>query len=189
MNTFNEGFRLKTWLLLNRLHEQMEQSVPLTIPNGGPDPVPVEKLYFKRSEIYDRIVQKMHEMAPDGVGSQQQYLQILEQAIDTVNDELKRTMTPDEMSNIVLTLNDIERELMTPDQNLSEAISIGKAYSWKEDLMKLVQSRIKASGKSNMTENDYKDLLTQIEDEVDKTLGMIYQTLKMVPASAFFQDQ
>ena len=29
----------------------------------------------------------------------------------------------------------------------------------------------------------------QIENEIDNTLGMIYQTLKMVPAAAFFSGK
>ena len=43
------------------------------------------------------IVAKMREMAPDGVSSQHQFVEILEQAINTINDELKREMSPDEM--------------------------------------------------------------------------------------------
>lgn len=193
MANLSEAERLRGWLLHNRLMEQLQQEVVLSVPNVGPDPVPVEKLYFKRPEIYDRIVAKMHEMAPDGVSSQHQFVEILEQAINVVNDELKREMSPDEMADIVLTFNDVERELMfTPFQaiNLREAnVGMGKEYGWKEELMKIVQDRIKSSGNPGMSKEDLVELLNQVKDEIDNTLGMIYNTLKMVPAAAFFSGK
>ena len=130
MAILSEAERLRGALLLARLQEQMEQEVPITIPNVGPDPEPMGKLYFKRSEIFERIVDKMREMAPDGVSSQHQFVEILEQAINTINDELKGEMSPDEMADIVLTINDVERELMfTPYQSLNESkVGMGKNY-------------------------------------------------------------
>jgi hypothetical protein len=171
----------------------MEQNVPITIPNAGPDSQPIGKLYFKRSEIFERIVAKMREMAPDGVSSQHQFVEILEQAINTINDELKREMSPDEMADIVLTINDVERELMfTPYQslNLNESrIGMGKDYSWKEDLMKIIQDRMRAHGEPGMSKDEVVEVLGRIKDEIDETLGMIYSTLRMVPAAAFFAGQ
>lgn len=193
MAILSEAERLRGWLLYNRLLEQMQQEIPIAIPNVGPDPNPIGKLYFKRSEIFERIVAKMREMAPDGVSSQHQFVEILEQAINTINDELKREMSPDEMADIVLTINDVERELMfTPYQslNLNESrIGMGKDYSWKEDLMKIVQDRIREHGNPGMTRDEVIQLLGTVKDEIDETLGMIYNTLRMVPAAAFFAGQ
>lgn len=191
MAILSEAERLRGALLLARLQEQMEQEVPITIPNVGPDPEPMGKLYFKRSEIFERIVAKMREMAPDGVSSQHQFVEILEQAINTINDELKGEMSPDEMADIVLTINDVERELMfTPYQslNLNESkVGMGKDYSWKEDLMKIIQDRIRAHGNPDMNREDINEVLSRIQEEIDETLGMIYNTLRMVPAAAFFK--
>ena len=192
MAILSEAERLRGWLLYNRLLEQMEQNVPIAIPNAGPDPNPVGKLYFKRSEIFERIVAKMREMAPDGVSSQHQFVEILEQAINTINDELRREYSPDEMADIVLSLNDVERELMfTPYQslNLNESnmpIGMGRAYSWKEDLMKIVQDRMREHGEPGMSKDEVIEVLGRVKDEIDETLGMIYNTLRMVPAAAFF---
>lgn len=191
MAILSEADRLRGALLLTRLMEQMEQNVPITIPNVGPDPEPMGKLYFKRSEIFERIVSKMRDMAPDGVSSQHQFVEILEQAINTINDELKREMSPDEMADVVLTINDVERELMfTPYQSLNlneNKISMGKDYSWKEDLKKIIQDRIREHGSPGLTGEDMVEVLSHVKDEIDETLGMIYNTLRMVPAAAFFK--
>lgn len=184
-----ESDRLRSWILLNRLHEQMQQNVSIAIPNIGPDPEPIGKLYFKRSEIYDRIVNKMHEMAPDGVSSQHQFVEILEQAINTVNDELKRTLSPDDMSNLVLTINDVERELMfTPYQTLQENKGeMGKQYAWKEGLMQLVQDYVRKQAKPDMNMDQILDSVKQsVKNEIDSTLDMIYNILRMVPVAAFY---
>jgi len=190
MANLTETERLRGWLLYSRLLEQMEQNVPISIPNAGPDPNAIGKLYFKRSEIFDRIVAKMREMAPDGVSSQHQFVEILEQAINTINDELRREFSPDEMADIVLSLNDVERELMfTPYQslNLNESrIGMGKDYSWKEDLMKIIQDRMRAHGEPGMSPDEVVEVLGRIKDEINETLGMIYKALRMVPAAAFF---
>jgi hypothetical protein len=102
-------------------------------------------------------------------------------------------MTPDEMADIVLTINDVERELMfTPYQslNLNEShVSMGKDYSWKEDLMKIIQDRMRAHGSPGMSKDEVVEVLGTIKDEIDETLGMIYNTLRMVPAAAFFAGQ
>ena len=193
MAILSESERLRGWLLYNRLLEQMQQDVPIAIPNVGPDPEPMGKLYFKRSEVFQRIVAKMREMAPDGVSSQHQFVEILEQAINTINDELKREMSPDEMADVVLTLNDVERELMfTPFQslNLNESrIGMGQDYSWKEDLMQIIQDRVKKHGDPGMNKEDMVEVLSRVKEEIDETLGMIYNTLRMVPAAAFFAGQ
>jgi len=171
----------------------MQQEVAIAIPNAGPDPNPIGKLYFKRSEIFHRIEAKMREMAPDGVSSQHQFVEILEQAINTVNDELSREYSPDEMADIVLTIGDVERELMfTPYQslNLNESrIGMGKNYEWKEDLTNLVKDRIRKHGNPGMSKDEVVEVLGRIKDEIDETLGMIYNTLRMVPAAAFFAGQ
>ena len=193
MANLSESERLRGWLLYNRLLEQMQQEVAIAIPNVGPDPVPMEKLYFKRSEVFERIVSKMRDMAPDGVSSQHQFVEILEQAINTINDELKREMSPDEMADIVLTIGDVERELMfTPYQviNLNESlIDIGEDYSWKEDLRKIIQARVKKHANPGMNHEDMIEVLSIVNREIDETLGMIYNTLRMVPAAAFFAGQ
>lgn len=193
MANLSESERLRGWLLYNRLLEQMQQEVAIAIPNVGPDPVPMEKLYFKRSEVFERIVAKIREMAPDGVSSQHQFVEILEQAINTINDELKREMSPDEMADIVLTVNDVERELMfTPYQNINlneSLIDIGEDYSWKEDLRKIIQARVKKHANPGMNHEDMIEVLSIVHREIDETLGMIYNTLRMVPAAAFFAGQ
>lgn len=193
MANLTETERLRGWLLYSRLLEQMEQNVPITIPNAGPDPNAIGKLYFKRSEIFDRIVAKMREMAPDGVSSQHQFVEILEQAINTINDELKREFSPDQMADIVLSINDVERELMfTPYQSLNlneNKIEMGKNYAWKEDLTNLVKDRIRKHGNPGMSRDEVVEVLGRIKDEIDETLGMIYKTLRMVPAAAFFAGQ
>ncbi len=66
---------------------------------------------------------------------------------------------------------------------------MGEKYEWKEELMKIVQDRIKSSGNPGMSKEQLVDLLSQIEEEIDNTLGMIYNTLKMVPAAAFFSGK
>lgn len=201
MAILSESERLRGWLLYNRLLEQMQQDVPIAIPNVGPDPEPMGKLYFKRSEVFERIVAKMREMAPDGVSSQHQFVEILEQAINTINDELKREMSPDEMADVVLTLNDVERELMfTPYQslNLNESrIGMGKNYAWKEALKDMVQNYVIENASSDMSEEEIQVLIKigiakakkDILDHLDDTLDMIYNTLRMVPAAAFFAGQ
>ena len=192
MANLSESERLRGWLLYNRLLEQMQQEVPIAIPNVGPDPEPMGKLYFKRSEILERIVAKMRDMAPDGVSSQHQFVEILEQAINTINDELKREMSPDEMADVVLTLNDVERELMfTPYQslNLNESkISMGKDYSWKEDLMKIIQDRIKKHGRPGMNREDMIEVLSSVNKEIDEALGMIYNALRFANPESFFKE-
>ncbi len=196
MKTLTEAERLRAWILINRLQQQLNENVEIAIPNVGPDPQPIGKLYFKRHEIYNRIVKKMREMAPDGVSSQHQFIEILEQAINTVNDELKREMAPDDMANIVLSINDVERALMftelmfTPYQslNLNETKGeMGKKYAWKEDLMKLVQERLREYGKPD---DNMEDVIEKVKpviaSEVSNTLDMIYNTLRMIPAAIFF---
>ena len=192
MAILSESERLRGWLLYNRLLEQMQQEVPIAIPNVGPDPEPMGKLYFKRSEIFERIVAKMREMAPDGVSSQHQFVEILEQAINTINDEVKREMSPDEMADVVLTLNDVERELMfTPYQslNLNESlIGMGHDYSWKEDLMKIIQDRIKKHGRPGTNREDMIEVLSSVNKEIDETLGMIYNALRFANPESFFKE-
>ena len=192
MANLSESERLRGWLLYNRLLEQMEQNVPISIPNVGPDPVPMGKLYFKRSEVFERIVSKMRDMAPDGVSSQHQFVEILEQAINTINDELKRQYSPDEMADIVLSINDVERELMfTPYQslNLNESrIGMGHDYSWKEDLMKIIQDRIKKHGRPGMNREDMIEVLSSVNKEIDEALGMIYNALRFANPESFFKE-
>lgn len=192
MANLSESERLRGWLLYNRLLEQIQQEVAIAIPNVGPDPVPMEKLYFKRSEIFERIVSKMRDMAPDGVSSQHQFVEILEQAINTINDELKRQYSPDEMADIVLSINDVERELMfTPYQslNLNESrIGMGHDYSWKEDLMKIIQDRIKKHGRPGMNREDMIEVLSSVNKEIDETLGMIYNALRFANPESFFKE-
>lgn len=196
MHNISESNRLRAWLIHQKLMENLEQAPAHT--NVGPDPMPIGKLYFKRTEVYDRIIDKMKEMAPDGVNDQQQFLEILEGAIKTINDELKNEMSQDQMSDIVLTINDIERELIfTPYQklNLNEnQVEMGKKYRWKEMLMSQVKSRLKERGDENMSQEDIKDVLKQViedfKEEIEQTLNMIQQSLtaivNVVPADKFF---
>jgi hypothetical protein len=199
MAKLSEADRLRGWLLYNRLLEQMQQDVPIAIPNVGPNPEPMGKLYFKRSEIFERIVAKMKEMAPDGVSSQHQFVEILEQAINTINNELKREMSREEMADIVLTINDVERELMfTPYQALNESrIGMGKNYVWKEALRGMVEKYVIENASPDMNKEKIQDLINigiakakeEILSKLDETFDMIYNTLRMVPAEAFFAGQ
>jgi hypothetical protein len=196
MPHISESNRLRAWLLHQKLMENLQQAS--TYANVGPDPMPIGKLYFKRTEVYDRIIAKMKEMAPDGVNDQQQFLEILEGAIKTINDELKNELSQDEMANIVLTINDVERELLaTPYQklNLNEnQIEMGKKYQWKEMLMSQVKSRLKERGDDNMSQEEIKDVLEQViedfKEEIDQTLHMIQKSLtaivNVIPADKFF---
>lgn len=194
MPHISESNRLRAWLLHQKLMENLQQAS--TYANVGPDPIPIGKLYFKRTEVYDRIVNKMKEMAPDGVSGQQQFIEILEGAIKTINDELSNELSQDEMSNIVLTINDVERELLAPpDQKLNEnQIEMGKKYQWKEMLMSQVKSRLKERGDENMSQEDIKDTLDQViedyKEEIEETLNMIRQSLtaiiNVLPPEMFF---
>lgn len=196
MPNISESGRLRAWLIHQKLIENLEQ--PTAFVNVGPDPDSIGKLYFKRREVYDRIIDKMKEMAPDGVSGQSQFLEILEGAIKTINDELKNELSGDEMSDIVLTINDVERELMfTPYQklNLNEnQIEMGKQYRWKEMLMSQVKSRMKDRGNENMSREEIKSMLEDIiktfEAEIEETLNMIQRSLtaivNVIPADKFF---
>jgi hypothetical protein len=66
---------------------------------------------------------------------------------------------------------------------------MGKDYSWKEDLMKIIQDRVKEHGNPGMNKEDMVEVLSRVKEEIDETLGMIYNTLRMVPAAAFFAGQ
>jgi hypothetical protein len=192
--------------------EQLQQ--PSQIVNVGPDPNPIGKLYFKRSEILNRIINKMKDMAPDGIGSQHQFVEIMEQAINTINDELKRELSTDEMSDVVLTISDVERQLMfTPYEqfNLNEnKVGMGEKYKWKEALMSLAKERIKETGSPEMSKEELTNLFSEVrikleqemriklekemriklEEEIDQTLNMIFQSLTQIvnilPADKFF---
>lgn len=203
MANLTEAERLRGWLLYSRLLEQMEQNVPISIPNAGPDPNAIGKLYFKRSEIFERIIAKMREMAPDGVSSQHQFVEILEQAINTINDELTREYSPDEMADIVLTINAIQNKLMFTrydSLNLNESrIGMGKEYSWKENLMKIAQDKAKVKGDLNflkssdfinsLSEEERKAVLEKTAEEIQKTLDMIYNTLRMIPPELLYKSE
>jgi len=65
-------------------------------------------------------------------------------------------------------------------------VGMGKDYSWKEDLMKIIQDRMRVHGEPGMSKDEVVEVLGRIKDEIDETLGMIYSTLRMVPAAAFF---
>jgi len=199
-----EAERFKGWMLLRMLKEQMEQNIPMQFSDGAPDPEPMSKLYFKRQEIYDNVLGKIRDMAPHGVSSTQQFHDIIEQCITAANKELALEATPEQMSDIVLSINDIEREFRaTPytaiglhqsDMLNEELIGMGKGYRRKEDLMTLVKSRLldHEGGRLNASTSpeEYRAALFQIvnelKEETIKTLDMIERTLKMIPPAIFF---
>jgi len=197
-----EADRFKGWMRLQMLKEQMGQNVPMQFSNGAPDPEPVGKMYFKRQEIYDNVLKRIQDMAPHGVSSTQQFHDIIEQCIAAENKELALEATPEQMSDIVLSINDIEREFRaTPytaiglhqsDMLNEEPIGMGKNYKRKEDLMTLVKSRLVDNEglDAAISPETYKTALSQIvndlKEETVKTLDMIESTLKMIPPAVFF---
>jgi hypothetical protein len=65
-------------------------------------------------------------------------------------------------------------------------IGMGRAYSWKEDLMKIVQDRMREHGEPGMSRDEVIEVLGRIKDEIDETLGMIYNTLRIGSSSSIF---
>lgn len=201
-NILTEAERFKGWMRLQVLREQMEQNIPMQFSSGAPDPEPMGKMYFKRQEIYDNVLKRIQDMAPHGVSSTQQFHDIIEQCIAAENKELALEATPEQMSDIVLSINDIEREFRaTPytaiglhqsDMLNEEPIGMGKNYRYKETLMNAVKSRLMddESLDATISPMEYRAALSQIvnelKDETIKTLDMIESTLKMIPPAVFF---
>ncbi len=213
-NIITESERFKGWMRLQVLKEQMEETVAIQPGNGAPDPEenetiqmgdgapdpePMGKLYFKRQEIYDNVLQKIMDMAPHGVSSEQQFHDIVEQAISKVRDELMEQLTPEQKSDAVLSINDIDREFkatsytslgLRPSGNLEEAlVGMGADYAPKEELMRLFKANIISKGSPKMPSEPYHRLLSDIKLEMIKTLDMIERTLKMIPPVVFFASE
>lgn len=201
-NILTEAERFKGWMRLQMLKEQMEQNVPMQFSDGAPDPEPMGKMYFKRQEIYDNVLKRIQDMAPHGVSSTQQFHDIIEQCIAAENKELALEATPEQMSDIVLSINDIEREFRaTPytaiglhqsDMLNEEPIGMGKNYRYKETIMNAVKARLMddESLDATISPMEYRAALSQIvnelKEETVKTLDMIENTLKMIPPAVFF---
>ena len=211
-NIISESERFKGWMRLQVLNEQMEQTiaiqagngapeanVTIQMGNGAPDPEPMGKLYFKRQEIYDNVLQRIMDMAPHGVSSEQQFHDIVEQAISKVHKELMKQLTPEQQSDAVLSINDIEREFRaTPYISIGlhqtgmlneDRVGMGADYAPKEELMRLFKANIIAKGSPKMPSEPYHRLLNDIKLEMIKTLDMIERTLKMIPPAVFFASE
>lgn len=213
-NIITESERFKGWMRLQVLNEQMEQTVAIQPGNGAPDPEenetiqmgdwapdpePMGKLYFKRQEIYDNVLQKIMDMAPHGVSSEQQFHDIVEQAISKVHKELMGQLTPEQASDVVLSINDIEREFRaTPYTSIGlhqtgmlneDRVGMGADYAPKEELMRLFKANIISKGWPEMSSEPYHRLLSDIKLEMINTLDMIELTLKMIPPAVFFASE
>jgi len=214
-----EAERFSGWMRLQMLLEQMEQNLPMPISNEGPDPEPMNKLYFRRQEIYDAVLQRIQDMAPHGVSSEQQFHDIVEQAISKVHKELMPELSPEQAADTVLTINDIEREFRaTPftaiglhqtDMLNEEPVRMSKNYEPKEALMNLFKANVlrqskglgtssknyQAMGAHNAdafkawTHQRFQTVLADVKDEMVKTLDMIERTLKMIPPEVFFGSE
>lgn len=201
-NILTEAERFKGWMRLQVLREQMGENVPMQFSDGAPDPEPMGKMYFKRQEIYDNVLKRIQDMTPHGVSSTQQFHDIVEQCIAAENKELALEATPEQMSDIVLSINDIEREFRaTPytaiglhqsDMLNEEPIGMGRNYKRKEDLMALVKGKLMDNEglDSTISPEKYRAVLSQVvnelKEETIKTLDMIESTLKMIPPAVFF---
>ena len=102
----SEPERLKGYLILKKLTEQVS-------------PVPIGKAYLWKEEIMKKVQETMAEMAPNGVGSQGEFTELLEKVLNIIQDEAKAEFSQDEakVADIELTLSMIERSLgMVPFQ-------------------------------------------------------------------------
>jgi hypothetical protein len=83
-----------------------------TAPTPSPSPSYMPKAYFMIEDIRDLVVMTVNELAPNGVGSQSEYLSLLSKSLDqTQNDLAKKIPNSKILSSITLTLAEIEREL------------------------------------------------------------------------------
>ena len=80
---------------------------------GGVEPIPVGKAYFDKERIMQLVQSIILDKAPQGVTSQGEYIEILEQALSVANDKLKAEVGEDieKMADYQLTLSMIERTL------------------------------------------------------------------------------
>ena len=91
-------------------------------------------------------------MAPHGVSSEQQFHDIIEQAISKVHKEIMPELSPEQAGDTVLTINDVEREfratpftaigLRQTDMLNEEPVGMGKNYEPKEQLMALFKANV-----------------------------------------------
>lgn len=93
------------------------------IASKGPSPVQIGSLYLHKEELMQEVQKTMNDLAPQGVNSQGEYIEILEKALNQVDQKMhaggigpnseKEAMVAD----MELTLSMIERTLrMIPYQ-------------------------------------------------------------------------
>jgi len=100
----------KGWMLLEQLQPQGT--------TGGVTQARMSDAYFQKEKLMQEIQKRILEMAPHGVQSQGEYLDLLEKAINSVTDDFKKTPADEALlSDIDLTTSMIERTLrMVPFQ-------------------------------------------------------------------------
>ena len=81
-------------------------------PVAGPSTERLPKAYFMRDDLTKLIVDRMIELAPQGVSSQGDMVQLLNKALDETEQKLKGSIpNQDVMSDIDLSLNQVYRDL------------------------------------------------------------------------------
>lgn len=104
-NSLSERERLDGSLRLLSLREQVSQGT-------------IGKAYLWKERLMQDVQKVLSDLAPNGVGSQQEFLELLDKAVLQVDKEQRRATTSEsEMIDIEHTLNMIQRTLkMVPYQ-------------------------------------------------------------------------
>ncbi len=110
----------KGWILLQQLEEQFSREDTSTSA-GGVTQARMGDAYFFKEKIMQEVQRRILEMAPHGVQSQGEFLELLEKALNSADEDYKKVASSsgDEsvMADIQLTLAMIERTLrMVPFQ-------------------------------------------------------------------------
>jgi len=105
MSTITEKERLVGWLQLNSLWEQVSRGE-------------IGKAYLWKETLMKAVQDTILELAPDGVNSQAEFVELVSQAIQAVDTSQRNSVGLEaEMADVELTLGMIERTLkMIPHQ-------------------------------------------------------------------------
>ena len=109
----SEEERFKGWLLLEQLQSRQQQDT-----TGGVTQARMSDAYLHKEKIMQEVQKRILEMAPHGVQSQGEFLDLLEKAINSIGEDFKKTASDEALlSDIDLTTSMIERTLrMVPFQ-------------------------------------------------------------------------
>lgn len=104
-NSITEEERFRGWLLYSRLLEQVSK-------------VNIGKAYLWKERLMQDVQNEIIKLAPHGVSSQKEFVEIVEKAIENVERKQRNKITQEtEMVDVELTFNMIERTLkMIPYQ-------------------------------------------------------------------------